>query len=597
MAPRPIAAETEPTPDQILAEVAGYSGRTVDRVRLRGVKAHDGDDVKAAMHHQDASFWPWSKGSVFMPREFVYDVRRVVLFYEESGFPDARVRGRAVPENDDEVDLELTVNEGQPTLVTGIEVLDWPFTKPSVADLIKDLPQEVGKPCDRSEVEKSREAIRQRLVEKSHWQAVVHDTILVAGYRARVQFRVEPGLAYQMRKVVLADSARKNLGDLPHRLVVDEFRFDAGDPYDPKEIDDYRGNLIDLDLFQRIDIKLEAAGGDTLDLRVDVARLERYSPAIGVGYGSEEKFRVRAQWLDRDFLGGGRRLLLQGAYSSLEYGANASLTQPRIFHGRFDLIGRLFAGQETEPNYDLTKFGGGMGVRRPLWRWMHMGLDLDHEENELTVIVPDESIPEEGPSELTELKLGLVWDSSDDRLRPTRGTHVLASLAGTTDRFVSDYTYGIGDVSAAHYITPGARSVLALYTRAGVALPAARTNEIPIWRRLYAGGATTMRSYGRKTLGPLDDEGNGLGGEVAFEFTAELRRPIMRPFGIALFAEAGQVWEKVADAGGDLDVGAGVGLRLQTPVGPIRVDVGFKVTDYDPQLDPIVGHFSIGEAF
>src|SRR5688572_14412231 len=192
MVPRPIAAETEPTPDQILAEVAGYSGRTVDRVRLRGVKAHDGDDVKAAIHHQDASFWPWSKGTVFMPREFVYDVRRVVLFYEESGFPDARVRGRAVPEGDEEVDLELTVNEGQPTLVTGIEILDWPFTKPSVPDLIKDLPQAVGKPCDRSEVEKSRELIRQRLVEKSHWKAVVHDTILVADYRARVQFRVEP---------------------------------------------------------------------------------------------------------------------------------------------------------------------------------------------------------------------------------------------------------------------------------------------------------------------------------------------------------------------------------------------------------------------
>ncbi len=123
-----------------------------------------------------------------------------MLFYEESGFPEARVRGRALPEDDDEVDLELTVNEGQPILVTGIEIFDWPFTKPSVADLIKDLPQEVGKPCDRSEVEKSRETIRQRLVEKSHWKAVVHDTILVADFRAKVQFRVEPGPAYQMRQ-------------------------------------------------------------------------------------------------------------------------------------------------------------------------------------------------------------------------------------------------------------------------------------------------------------------------------------------------------------------------------------------------------------
>ncbi len=54
----------------------------------------------------------------------------------------------------------------------------------------------------------------------------------------------------------------------------------------------------------------------------------------------------------------------------------------------------------------------------------------------------------------------------------------------------------------------------------------------------------------------------------------------------------------MADPGlGELEVGAGIGLRLGTPVGPVRVDVGFKVTDFDPQLDPVVTHFSIGEAF
>jgi outer membrane translocation and assembly module TamA len=121
---------------------------------------------------------------------------------------------------------------------------------------------------------------------------------------------------------------------------------------------------------------------------------------------------------------------------------------------------------------------------------------------------------------------------------------------------------------------------------------------MPVWRRIYGGGSTDMRSYARRTLGPLDSEGNGLGGEAGLEVSAELRQAIAGPLGIALFAEAGQVWLKVGDAGlGELDYGAGAGLRLATPVGPLRVDVGVKLTNYDPQLQPVVGHFSIGEAF
>jgi outer membrane translocation and assembly module TamA len=121
---------------------------------------------------------------------------------------------------------------------------------------------------------------------------------------------------------------------------------------------------------------------------------------------------------------------------------------------------------------------------------------------------------------------------------------------------------------------------------------------MPVWRRLYGGGSTDMRSYARRTLGPLDSEGNGLGGEALVELGAECRRRIRGPLGLALFVEAGQVWLKAGDVSpGDLDLGAGAGLRLSTPVGPLRIDVGWKLTDFDPQLNPVVGHFSIGEAF
>ncbi|HWN81937.1 MAG TPA: BamA/TamA family outer membrane protein, partial [Candidatus Udaeobacter sp.] len=450
-----------------------------------------------------------------------------------------------------------------------------------------------------AQIETSSKWLIQKLNLNGHFQATARDSVAVLSENeARVQFVVTPGPRFRVRDVALTAKAKEEIGDLPHRLVLDEFDFDKGEIYDPKRISDGRDDLIGLDLFRRVAIEPEAVSGDTLDLKIDVARLSSRSTAIGIGYGSEDKLRGQARWLERDFLGGGRRLEIKGQASFIEQELSAAVTQPRIFHSRSDLTVRGFLSNETEDNYELVRFGGGLGVQRPLTRDLHLRVSVDHEENRLTVIVPDEALPEEGPSVLTDLKTFLTFDSSNDRLIPNRGTRAFLALDGATDQIWSDYTYGAAAIGVTRYKSINPDLVFAGVVRGGVALPAGATSDLPVWRRFYGGGSTDMRSYARRTLGPLDSEGNGVGGETLLEFGAEFRQRVRGPLGVALFAEAGQVWLKVGEVSlADLDFGAGAGLRLATPVGPFRVDVGWKLTDFDPQLNPIVGHFSIGEAF
>ena len=611
----PLAAEPvpdappkpgRPSPDELLEEVASFGGVRVRRIHFTGREELDEDDVEESLYHQAASRWPWGKKMAFLPREFVRDLRRLGILYERRGFPSAEIRGQVNPRPDGEsVDLEFTITEGRPVMVSKVKLLGWPESEDwgnrgekDPDDVLRQIALSPGGRLDRTRVEQSLKSLVQFLKQNGHFQAAARDSIELAGNEARVLLVVTPGPRFRVRNVALTPEAKAAIGDLPHRMVLDEFDFDRGEIYDPKRLADGRDELIGLDLFRRVAIEPEPVGGDTLDLKIDVARLSSRSTAIGIGYGSEDKLRGQARWLERDFLGGGRRLEIKGQASFIEQELSAAVTQPRIFHTRSDLTVRAFLGNETEDNYDLVRLGGGLGVQRPLARDVSLRVGVDHEENRLTVKVPDEALPDEGPSKLTDLKTFLTYDATNDRLNPKRGTRAFLALDGATDRVWSDYTYGAAAISLARYEELRPNLIFAGVVRGGVALPAGETNDLPVWRRFYGGGSTDMRSYARRTLGPLDSEGNGVGGETMIEFGAEFRQRLRGPLGCALFVEAGQVWEKVAEVDlANLELGAGAGLRLGTPVGPFRVDVGWKLTAFDPQLNPLVGHFSIGEAF
>ena len=128
--------------------------------------------------------------------------------------------------------------------------------------------------------------------------------------------------------------------------------------------------------------------------------------------------------------------------------------------------------------------------------------------------------------------------------------------------------------------------------------------NVPFSKKYFLGGATSIRGWGRYEVSPLS-EGLPIGGNSMFAFSEELRATLHGNFGGVLFLDAGNVW---ADSWGirlgDLRYAVGPGLRYQTPVGPIRFDLGYQlnptpdlVVNGSPQMRRFRLHFSIGQAF
>ena len=141
-------------------------------------------------------------------------------------------------------------------------------------------------------------------------------------------------------------------------------------------------------------------------------------------------------------------------------------------------------------------------------------------------------------------------------------------------------------------------SVLAGKVGTGIAAPFGDSADLLPRFRFYAGGASSMRGFGRRKLGPTDSDGDAIGGQVLLEAAVELRFPILlRTFG-AIFVDSGQVWtDRRSVALNELEWAVGPALMIRTPVGPIRGDLGFRLTNLDSQEPDWVFHLTIGQPF
>jgi outer membrane protein insertion porin family/translocation and assembly module TamA len=196
--------------------------------------------------------------------------------------------------------------------------------------------------------------------------------------------------------------------------------------------------------------------------------------------------------------------------------------------------------------------------------------------------------------------------TADSVLNAHRG-YQIAFHAEQAGRFLpGSFKYYAMSADGRHYLPISERVVVASRLQLGsIAAPGTDPKSVPFSKLYFLGGATSVRGWGQFEISPLSGSGLPIGGNSLLAFSEELRARLHGNLGGVLFLDGGNVW-----ASGwtiklnDLRYAIGPGLRYQTPVGPIRLDLGY-------QLNPIPGlivgvapqarrwriHFSIGQAF
>ncbi|MFA5028660.1 MAG: BamA/TamA family outer membrane protein, partial [Candidatus Methylomirabilota bacterium] len=181
---------------------------------------------------------------------------------------------------------------------------------------------------------------------------------------------------------------------------------------------------------------------------------------------------------------------------------------------------------------------------------------------------------------------------------PRRGGSHLISLEVGAPVFGSEVHFTKFQLETRWYLDWLSPTVLALSGRLGLAAPFGGTPALDIDDRFKAGGITTVRGYPEDRVGPADAAGNPVGGNARALLNAEWRFPIWRWLGGALFVDAGTVTPEAGDlVRAKVKTGVGGGLRIATPIGPIRMDVGYALNTLPTREDRWQLTFGIGHPF
>jgi outer membrane protein assembly complex protein YaeT len=378
--------------------------------------------------------------------------------------------------------------------------------------------------------------------------------------------------------------------------------FRPGEPFAPAKIVESQDNLLALDLFSLVRVVPKEVAGkpSVVPMEVQVREKEPREIRAAIGYGTEDEFRAQLQWRHNNWSGGGRRLSVTARYSALTATGATEFVQPHFLSPANRAVLTFRHDREEEETFLLNATRFIPRLERSFSRRFKAFIGYRLEFAQLSDVA-DATVQSLGGIKerglLSGPVLGIRWSSADDLLNPTKGEVATFTINQAGKIWGGTYSFYKITAEARKYISIGWETVFASRLKIGFADPMGSDKDFPIFERFFAGGEQSVRGFGRRRLGPLSQSGDPVGGLSLIEGSLELRRLLWSDIGGAVFLDFGQVskgsWNVAVD---DLKFSAGFGLSYRTPVGPLRLDVGFPFRA--PRGDrPWQVHFSVGAAF
>jgi outer membrane protein insertion porin family len=446
--------------------------------------------------------------------------------------------------------------------------------------------------------------------------------------RVRLIYNIAEGNRVRIRSITTRGAALTNVG----RLERNFYLFKEGERLHPEKVQETERALYDTNAFSSVTIRSEPVargpdGSEERDVTVDLLEAKRLLLIYGLGYQSNRSDRTVP---GLDFLKGARGLIqltnsnllgrlytgsAQVRVSDTELFGQLSFHNPRPFGENYPALISVFARRLAEKTFGSDRYTAVIQVER---RLSHETIGyLSYNFERVSVYDHDGTIEDiernRRPIILGRIGPSFLRDSRDSFSDPTSGQltvgsfYVASSVLGGNEEFVRFHV----EHNRYYQIARLRDTVYSVSARLGLASPFGGQQTLPVSERFFAGGSRDLRGFGFEEAGPRetvdirDEEGNVIGtrevpsgGNAMFVINNELRFPIWGPLGGTVFSDTGNVFKRVKDFRiQDLTQTVGFGLRVKTPIGPVRFDLGFLVLNKPAGLPGHQRHFTLGQTF
>ena len=588
----------------------------VSRVVITGASRFSSDEIKEFMitKARGMAFW---KDALFDSVTFEGDLERVVQLYHSAGYYDIKISETLSTGGNGETgaSIRLDIDEGEPTRVVLFEIdtsgceVDWLYK------VLEDLPLNVGDIFDTTAYNSTKKLLSRSFADQGYGQVRIRGDVQIykEEHQAELRLKIDPGVQFHISGLFVNGNE-----SVAAQIITREMKVKSGELYSLTRIQEDQRALYNLDLFSSVVIRPDWPEDDSK--RVALAVVVKEKPPrvlkLGIGFGTEEKLRLRAELGWRNLLNRGYSLTFTGKYSSILSTLESEFKNP-YFLGKNDLSLMYQAGAEFEyaESFYNRRYFSKFTVSKTWTPCLSQFVAHNIETNRTTRLpgsITEKAIEDFGRKEdvnfvVSSLEAGCKWEHVDDLFNPAKGLHLSYVFEPASSSFGSEIEFLRHQFELRGYypvfkMQGGNTSTRDVVTAARITMGTVdpiRSNEyIPISKRFFCGGANSVRGYPYEELGGMDDHGNPVGGYSLFEGSLELRVPLVKELKGVLFFDTGNVYPDPYDFDlGRLRHCVGAGLRYHTAVGPIRLDIGYQLNPQDPDASGFRVHLNLGEAF
>lgn len=505
--------------------------------------------------------------------------------YQSRGYMDARIGRPQVTRDGESVDVAFSISEGEQYRVGNVKYVGAKvFTLEEITQGVKLRTGEVYSPQSvRADVKSIQDLYGTRGY--IDFQAGA-DTKPGAGKTIDVTFNLDEGVQSYLEHINISGNTRTK-----DKVIRRELPLTPGEVFNTVRVDAGKQRLMNLNYFS----KVEAFPADTLvpgrkDLNVLVEEKRTGSFNFGAGFSSIDNLLGFAEITQGNFditrwpyfTGGGQKFRMRLQYGTRRKDFVLSLTEPYFMDREISVGGELFYREAAFVSnvWDERRYGFEVNARKRLGEFLTGRLSYTLQDITVQNVPVDASQTiqdERGSRVQSRLSAGLTHDTRDSVFLTRRGRRVDLSVYGSGG-FLGGNTdiYGF-DLEGSQYFHLPFDMILTLNGEIAGVNTWAGGDRVPIFDRLFLGGANNLRGFNFRDVGPKDEDGEPIGGKSLWRFTVEMTAPVVDKVRAAVFYDVGSVGTEAYDFSGPVNSDVGVGVRLDLPIGPVRIDYGFPL--------------------
>ena len=578
----------------------------VGEIRIIGNQYLKEKDIKGKL--QTSELYLFFFGGTLKREELRRDLDRIRAYYLDNGFLDIAVEEPEIQLDTRKKKLRILirVQEGPQYHIGELSVKgNRLFTEPEIRALMKSR---VGGIFSREGVQGDVTAITDRYTERGYLFADVAPVIDIQrnDTKVNVSLEITEGRQAYINRIEITGNVRTR-----DKVIRRDIRLVEGDVFNSALLQQSRVNVRNLGFFEDVKVDTKrAAAADRVDVTVDVKEKPTGAFSIGGGFSSVDGGLGAASISQNNLYGLGKRASINVSIGQNANRGSAVYTDPHFEDTDFLVEPKFYAnstsGLQTDIGYNEANQGGILTIGHHLVERVFGSLAYGYQRTKIKNV--EASAPEliqiqaaesGGLSYTSSLTFVLSRDARDSFTEPTRGLAAVVTaeyaggfLGGTLD--FTKYSLDLSQYFPLWWKLVG-------HIRGNIAYGDSfdGTPNLPVQDRYFLGGMDSIRGFKNFSVSPRDSvTNNEEGGNKAFFINNEVLFPLYEPLKVRglVFLDMGNAFAEGTPYEWSVKRAVGVGVRFNSPLGAIRLELGFDLAPRYPEK-PVVLHFSAGSAF